>query len=81
MTRERLIKLARIGRMIPGGPTGELHERERLLEMLGIPRIFAPRAVFRRAVEGHKVSFRDLRERSTRRRAILWGGDSENVSS
>ena len=67
--RERLIEAARIGRMMPGGPTGELHERERVLETLGIARIQAPRAVVR--ASNTKVSFRELRERSQRRREIL----------
>ena len=80
-TRERLIEVTRLDRLIPGGPSGELHERERVLEMLGVLKIQAPRSVWRRAAEGHRVSFRELSERSARRTAILWAGDSENVSS
>ena len=74
--RKRLIEAARIDRMMLGGPTGELHERERVLEMLGVPKIQAPRAVVR--ASSTRVIFLELRERSAKRRAILWGGDSEN---
>lgn len=74
--RERLIEAARIGRMMPGGLSGELAERERVLEMLGVPKVQAPRAVA--TASSTRVSFRELRERSAKRRAILWGGDSEN---
>jgi hypothetical protein len=77
--RERLIEAARLGSMMPGGPTGELWERARVLEMMGVVRIQAPRAVSRRAVEGKRFSFAELARRSSNRRAILWPGDSENV--
>jgi hypothetical protein len=72
--RERLIELARIGRMIPGGPTGELHERERVLAMLGIPAI-SIRPFFKKygRVVASSASFRKLRERSAKRR-VLWTG-------
>ena len=36
MRRERLIEVARLGRMMLSGPSDELAERERVLKMLGI---------------------------------------------
>jgi hypothetical protein len=75
--RERLIELARLSRLIPGGPTGELHERERVLAMIGISILRAPRAVV--MASNRRVSFRDLRERSAKRKAILWASASVNA--
>ena len=46
--RERLIEAARIGQRMPGGPTGRLHERERMLAELGIEQLVAPRRVYLR---------------------------------
>ncbi len=69
--RKRALELARSSKSMPGGPTGELHERERVLELIGVQKIQAPRAVWRRSREGHMVSFRALRERSAKRAAAL----------
>ena len=69
--RERFIAAARLRRRMPGGISGELYEREQVLEMLGVTRIYAPKAVFRRAVEGHSYNLRELKERSAKRAAIF----------
>jgi hypothetical protein len=42
---------------MPGGPSGELVERERVLDLMGVARIQAPRAVFMRASEGKRLNF------------------------
>ena len=78
--RERLIETARIGRMMPGGPSAELRERERVLAMLGIPAIRI-HPLFKKygRVIAPPSSFKELRERSAKRKAILWDGDLEGA--
>ena len=45
-TRAELIELARAARAMPGGPTGQLYERERALEELGIKKLVAPEGAY-----------------------------------